>query len=165
MRQLWLCWKIALASMLLAVPTAVSAQHADAAAGLLDATQAGFVEVTDWIVRAAESVPAERYDYRPTDGVRTFGQLVGHVADANNWYCARASGTNIEWAETVALSGTGKAQIIAELRKSIDACLAAPTAANAGRARALVANYGHASLHYGNIVTYLRMLGITPPSS
>jgi len=161
MRWLWLCSKIALAAMPLAVPGAVSAQETN----MLDATRASFVEVADWIVKAAESVPAERYDYRPAEGVRTFGELVGHVADGNNWFCARAAGTPIEWAETVAQSGAGKAGILGELRKSVAACTAAHTAANAPRGQALVANYGHASLHYGNIVTYLRMLGITPPSS
>jgi hypothetical protein len=77
----------------------------------------------------------------------------------------RASGARTTWAETVALSGAGKAELLDQLRKSIATCTAAHTAADASRSAPLVANYGHASLHYGNIVTYLRMLGITPPSS
>jgi uncharacterized damage-inducible protein DinB len=147
---------------LLAVPAGVaSAQEGT----LLDATRAGFVEVAEWIVKAAELVPEAQYGYRPAEAVRTFGQLVGHVADGNNWFCARAAGTPIEWAETVAQSGAGKTELIAQLRKSVDACVAAHAPANASRGGSLVANYGHASLHYGNIVTYLRMLGLTPPSS
>jgi hypothetical protein len=50
------------------------------------------------------------------------------------------------------------------LRKSIH-CTAAHTAANTARVAPLIANYGHASLHYGNMITYLRMTGIKPPSS
>jgi len=154
----------AVLTLLLVVPDVTGAQTTQPPS-LLDATRAGFVEVADWIVRAAESVPEDRYGYRPTEGVRTFGELVGHVADANNWFCARAVGHPIEWAETVAQSGAGKAELIAQLRTSIEACTAAHIPANEARGQPLVANYGHASLHYGNIVTYLRMLGITPPSS
>lgn len=154
----------AIVTLLLVVPDGARAQAAQPP-NLLDATRAGFVEVADWIVRAAESVPEDRYGFQPTDGVRTFAQLVGHVADGNNWFCARAVGRPIEWAETVAQSGAGKAELIAELKKSIAACTAAHTSANEARGQPLVANFGHTSLHYGNMVTYLRMLGITPPSS
>jgi len=157
--------RIVLVLLLLAVPALAHAQAARSAPGLLDVTRAGFTEVADWIVRAAESVPEARYGYRPTDGVRTFGELVGHVADGNNYYCARAAGTDQGWTDTVALSGAGKTELLAQLKRSIATCTAAHTAANAARGAPLLANYGHASLHYGNIVTYLRMLGITPPSS
>jgi hypothetical protein len=65
-----------LSLLLLTVPAAVRAQGA-AVLSPLDATRAGFAEVADWIVRAAESVPEAQYGYKPTDAVRTFGQLVG----------------------------------------------------------------------------------------
>lgn len=165
MRQTCPSARIVLVLLLLAVPALAHAQAARSAPGLLDVTRAGFTEVADWIVRAAESVPEARYGYRPTDGVRTFGELVGHVADGNNYYCARAAGTDQDWTDTVALSGAGKTELLAQLKRSIATCTAAHTAANAARGAPLLANYGHASLHYGNIVTYLRMLGITPPSS
>jgi uncharacterized damage-inducible protein DinB len=163
MRRPRLPSSITLSLAFLALPVAAGAQGP--ALGPIDATRAGFAEVADWIVRAAESVPEAQYGYKPTDAVRTFGQVVGHVADGNNYYCARATGTNREWAETVALSGAGKAELLAQLKQSIAACTAAHTAANAARVAPLIANYGHASLHYGNVVTYLRMMGITPPSS
>lgn len=38
----------------------------------------GFNEVNDWVTKAAEMVPAEKYNYRPVDTVRTFGQLIAH---------------------------------------------------------------------------------------
>jgi len=36
---------------------------------------------TNWVTKAADMVPAEKYTYRPADTVRTFGQLIGHIAD------------------------------------------------------------------------------------
>src|ERR1700748_3694206 len=44
------------------------------------------------VVRAAEKMPEENYAFKPTPDVRSFGQLVGHVADANYMFCAQASG-------------------------------------------------------------------------
>ncbi|HJR36238.1 MAG TPA: hypothetical protein VJ817_14875, partial [Gemmatimonadales bacterium] len=47
----------------------------------------GFTEVSGWVLRAAEAVPADKYGYRPAATVRTFAQLIGHIADSHNYYC------------------------------------------------------------------------------
>src|SRR4030095_6244162 len=63
----------------------VSAQQSganDAAAAL----RYGFGEVSGWVTKAADLVPADKYDYRPSPSVRTFGQLIAHIADAQNYY-------------------------------------------------------------------------------
>src|SRR6476620_6119648 len=57
----------------------------------------GFNEVNDWVTKAAEMVPAEKYNYRPVDTVRTFGQLIAHVTDSYNYFCARGAGNKVEW--------------------------------------------------------------------
>ena len=49
-----------------------------------------------------------------------------------------------------------------KLKEALDACSAAH---EAGQLGPLIANYGHANLHYGNMATYMRMLGLVPPSS
>jgi hypothetical protein len=49
------------------------------------------------------------------------------------------------------------------LVSTIDACNAA--SGGAGQAGPMIANVGHTSLHYGNLITYIRMLGLVPPSS
>ena len=41
-----------------------------------EAAKAGFAEVNDWIVKSADMVPADKYNYKPVDTVRTFGQLI-----------------------------------------------------------------------------------------
>jgi hypothetical protein len=52
---------------------------------------------------------------------------------------------------------------VQKLKQSIDACNA--VYGGGGQVGALFGNVGHTSLHYGNIITYMRMLGLTPPSS
>jgi hypothetical protein len=47
----------------------------------LAASRRAFTEVSAWAVAAAEMVPADKYSYKPAEPVRTFGQLVGHLAD------------------------------------------------------------------------------------
>ena len=128
------------------------------------AARQGFDEVTGWITKAADLVPADKYNYRPAQSVRTFGQLVAHVADGHNYFCGRAGGRNVQWSDAVANGATDKATVVRQLRQSIDACKAVYGGARS-QIGPLMANYGHTSLHYGNVITYMRMLGLTPPSS
>jgi uncharacterized damage-inducible protein DinB len=124
------------------------------------AVKQGFAEVTGWVTKAAELVPADKYSYRPVATVRTFGQLIGHIADSHNYYCARASGRNVEWSDPIEKGSADKATLAQKLKQSIDACTAVT-----GGVTPLIANLAHTNLHYGNIVTYLRMMGLVPPSS
>jgi uncharacterized damage-inducible protein DinB len=123
----------------------------------------GFTEVTGWVLRAAEVVPADKYGYRPVATVRTFAQLIGHVADSHNYYCGRAAGKKVEWSDAIEKGAAGKAALVQKLKQSIDGCAAAY--GGAGQVGPLTENFGHTSLHYGNMVTYIRMLGLKPPSS
>jgi uncharacterized damage-inducible protein DinB len=129
----------------------------------LVAARRGFVEVSDWITRAAEMVPAEKYAYRPVGTVRTFGEVVAHVADGARFYCANGSGKKTEWSDATEKGASGKATIVAALKKSFADCGAAYQSGK--NIAPLMENVGHSSLHYGNIVTYLRMMGLKPPSS
>ena len=61
----------------------------------------GFNEVNDWVTKAAEMVPAEKYNYRPVDTVRTFGQLIAHITDSYNFFCARGVGNKVEYSDAV----------------------------------------------------------------
>jgi uncharacterized damage-inducible protein DinB len=122
-----------------------------------------FDQVSSWVTAAADLVPAERYGYRPAETVRTFGQLVGHLADAYNWYCAQAAGQNVAWADPVEKSGGDKSALVQQLKQALDRCNA--LYAGTGGIRPMIENVGHTSIHYGNMVTYIRLLGLTPPSS
>jgi hypothetical protein len=140
-------------------PKATARMLGDAA----EAASRGFVEVSGWIQRAAELVPAEKYAYRPAATVRTYGQMVGHVVDGMNYYCGRAAGGGAEWSDAVEKGVTTKAALQKPLKDAIAACTAAY--AGASQIGPLMENVAHSSLHYGNLVTYIRMLGLVPPSS
>lgn len=132
-----------------------------------------------FLVASAELMPEADYGFKPVETVRSFGQLLGHVANSQLFYCGSSSGlprpegTQGQDFEKL----TTKAELIAALKKSFDYCDQAYaitdaralelTAGNNPRPRlnALVSNATHNFEHYGNIVTYLRIKGLVPPSS
>jgi uncharacterized damage-inducible protein DinB len=130
------------------------------------------------VVRAAEKMPEENYSFKPVPEVRSFGQLIGHIADAQFMICGAAKPEKRSPAG-IEKSKTSKADLVAALKESVaycDAVYAATTDASAaekvsmfGRERsrlgALAMNVSHSNEHYGNIVTYMRMKGLVPPSS
>jgi uncharacterized damage-inducible protein DinB len=130
------------------------------------------------VVRAAEKMPEENYSFKPVPEVRSFGQLIGHVADAQYMICGAAKPEKRS-AAGIEKSKTSKADLVAALKESVaycDAVYTAMTDASSaekvtmfGRERsrlgALAINTSHSNEHYGNIVTYMRMKGLVPPSS
>lgn len=133
--------------------------------------------MTNYITAAAEQMPEKDYAFRPTHDVRTFGQLIGHVAGAQAMICAAALGEK-GGGEDFEKTATTKAALIAALRTTTqycqrayaqtDASVAGSTTLFGGqmiRLNALVLNAAHNAEHYGNLVTYLRIRGMTPPSS
>ena len=139
---------------------AVPGGSPDAAA----AVRAGFGEVSGWVTKAAELIPANRYSYKPTASVRTVGQMVGHVADSYLYYCGRATNRSLQWSDAIEKGATDKATLATKLTQATDACNTA-YASGAGDIGQLMANIAHTNLHYGNLITYIRVLGMTPPSS
>lgn len=124
----------------------------------------GFNEVNGWVTKAAEMVPADKYNYKPVDTVRTFGQLIAHITDSYNYFCAHGVGNKVEWSEAVEKGNTDKDTLLPKLKEAVGRCNTAYGSANA-QFRPLFSNVGHTSLHYGNIITYMRMIGLKPPSS
>ena len=124
----------------------------------------GFDAVHELVAKSADMVPANKYTYKPVATVRTFGELVAHVADSYIWYCTRASGRNVEWSDAIEKGATDKATVTRKLGEAREVCAAAH--ANSGsNILGLFSNMGHTNLHYGNMITYLRMMGLVPPSS
>lgn len=134
--------------------------------------------MTNFIAKAAEQMPEADYSFRPTPDVRSFGQLIGHVAGAQRLICAAALGEKGGSEDDIEKTTTTKAGLLAALKASSDYCqraYAQSDAASEGattlfgspstRLRALVLNATHNSEHYGNIVTYMRIKGMVPPSS
>lgn len=129
----------------------------------LAALRRSFAEVSGNVTKAADLVPADKYSYRPAPSVRTYGEQIAHIADGYTYYCAVASGRKVEWTDAIEKGSTDKAAIVAKLKEATDACMAAHT--DKAQVDQLIGNIGHSNLHYGNLVTYIRMLGLVPPSS
>ncbi len=134
------------------------------------------------VKESADDMAEDGYAFRPVDSVRTFGQIIAHVAGANYVFCSAAKGEKPPHAEDeFEKSATTKAAIVKALDDSLaycDAVFNGLTDASAAqmvtmpfgmgehaRAFALIANTGHLNEHYGNLVTYFRIKGIVPPSS
>jgi uncharacterized damage-inducible protein DinB len=123
----------------------------------------GFEEVSVWVMKSAELIPADKYSYRPVATVRTVGQQIAHIADAYNYYCKSAvAGRAVEWSDAVEKGPADKVTAIAKLKEATRLC---ENAYATSQAPPLMAAIAHTNLHYGNLVTYMRMLGLTPPSS
>jgi hypothetical protein len=64
-----------------------------------------YARVKDILLKSAEKMPEENYSFKPADTVRSYGQIVGHVADAQYLFCSIALGEknptpNIEHTKT-----------------------------------------------------------------
>ncbi|HYZ83097.1 MAG TPA: DinB family protein [Bryobacteraceae bacterium] len=130
------------------------------------------------LLRSAEKMPEEQYSFRPTDSVRSFGQLVGHVADAQYMFCSIVLGEKNP-APGIEKAKTAKADLIPALKEAFAYCDRAYKGMTdqAGTERVklfgeetpklsvLTVNQMHNMEHYGNLVTYLRMKNIVPPTS
>ena len=132
--------------------------------------------------RSADTMPEAKYSFKPVDSVRSYGAILAHLAGAAYEFCAEAKGEKPPFTEAgVEKSATTKAAIVKaldasiaycdEVYKTLDDAKAAQMAPGAfggpqaPRAQSLIGNTGHFQEHYGNLVTYLRINGLVPPSS
>lgn len=130
------------------------------------------------VSESAALMPEADYAFKPVPKVRTFGELIGHLANEHYAICSAVKGEkdpNTQDFEKVA----GKAALVNALSDSIAYCdpvYAGMTDAmgvagvkifdqEMSKAAGLNTNVTHDSEHYGNIVTYLRLKNLVPPSS
>lgn len=161
------------------LPASLSAQEAQP---ITQAVRSSWNGAKQNIQESADLMPEATYAFKPADGVRTFGQILAHIAGANYVFCAAARGEKAPHAEDeFEKAATTRAAIIKALGDSMAYCdtafaavddktLGAPIEMPFGmgkgtRASALLGNIGHLNEHYGNLVTYFRIKGIVPPSS
>ena len=134
--------------------------------------------VKNILLRSAEKMPEEFYSFKPTDAVRSFGQIIGHVADAQYLFCSIVLGEKNP-APKIEKTKTSKADLIAALKDAFaysDKAYNSMTDASATqmvklfggdtpKLGVLTVNSLHSVEHYGNLITYMRMKNIVPPSS
>ena len=130
------------------------------------------------VLKSAEEMPEENYSFKPASTVRSFGQLVGHVADAQYEFCAPVVGDGAK-SPGIEKSKTSKADLIQGLKDAFAYCDKAYDSMTDAHAAEVVNFFGHKAAkltlldfnsahndeHYGNMVTYLRIKGLVPPSS
>jgi uncharacterized damage-inducible protein DinB len=156
--------------LLLVVPAAVSAQAVAALNPLYE-------NIKGYIIKSAELMPEANYAFKPTPEVRSFGQLVGHMANANYTICATARGEKSPATQDFEKTAE-KAALVQAVKDAFAYCDAAfklPDASFApmaelfgmkmSRLSFLMLNVAHDNEHYGNMVTYFRLKGMVPPSS
>jgi uncharacterized damage-inducible protein DinB len=152
--------------------TAVSAQEKPKQErALRDLLIGGWTEINQKVVQMAESLPEEKYEFRATKDVRTFADVLRHVAFWNDWVVKAVRGEKPDGRpnELPKAQYSTKAQIVAALKKSVDAGLAQLKAGPATPPTEAVAQWmsfiGHSSEHYGQLVVYYRLNGLVPPAS
>jgi uncharacterized damage-inducible protein DinB len=136
------------------------------------------------LAQAAENMPDEEYAFKPTPEVRSFGQLIGHVINANFFFCSQANGEKSP-ATANYEQMTEKAMLVKALNTSLAYCdevygsttdvnFNQPVKIGAGggmgsadtvRGAVLMFNIAHNNEHYGNVVVYMRLKGHVPPST
>ncbi len=138
----------------------------------------GYERTKGILLRSAEKMPEENYSFKPVDTVRSYGQIIGHLADAQYLFCSIAAGEKNPDLQ-IEKTKTSKADLIAALKDGFAYCDkvygsmtdAAATQTvkffgnDAPKYALLSLNVGHNMEHYGNLVTYMRMKGIVPPTS
>ena len=131
------------------------------------------------LVQSAEKMPEADYGFQPTKEVMTYGQLLAHVANSSFSYCARGKGEDNPNKEDFQKTRIAKADIVKALNDAVAYCdgvysgmtdAAAMELVKSGqnlvpKARFLITNISHDNEHYGNLVTYMRLKGMVPPST
>jgi uncharacterized damage-inducible protein DinB len=147
-----------------------------------DSVRAGWNSAKRNMLGAAKVMPDAKYSFRPVETVRSFGGILAHVAGANFEFCSAARGEKSPHSEDeFEKSATTPAAIVKALQDSVSYCDAAYSALTDARAvemvngpfgggkqpraAGLMSNTSHNNEHYGNLVTYLRISGLVPPSS
>ena len=135
-------------------------------------------QVTSWIEHSAQKMPEEEYAFKPDPAVRSFAQILGHIADADYLFCSIASGEKNPSPE-IEKTKTTKAELTSAVHDAFAYCNRAYDALTDASANETVKAFGqernklgvlwfnasHNLEHYGNLVVYMRTKGIVPPSS
>ena len=166
--------------MFLGLPALVFAQDADSTTAPVIGSLKGLHDITaNNIIKTAEMLSEDIYAYQPTEDVRTAGQILAHIANAQFMFCSMAAGEENPNGENFEEFATTQEAIVAALKAGFAYCdrvYAGLTDEDGTEMKSvfgqdmavsgiLAFNSAHNYEHYGNLVTYMRINGIVPPSS
>jgi uncharacterized damage-inducible protein DinB len=174
------CWTIP-AALLFAVGVAAAQTPAPASApqstGLADGLKRAWAGAKLNVTEAADKMPDANYSFKATPEVRSFGEIIGHIVNGNLLYCSRAKGEAPPKSDAEKI--TGKADLVKALNDSFATCDAVISTLTDEALLEKVKNgpnetargvyisgvIAHVNEHYGNLVTYMRLKGMVPPST
>ena len=133
--------------------------------------------VKGYILKSAEKMPESNYSFKPSPDVRNYGAILGHLVDDQYFFCSAAKGEKKDSKAEKEI--TTKAGLTEALKAAFAYCDSAydgltdaksPTMMKFGRGERTLSgilnfNVAHDFEHYGNLITYLRIKGLVPPSS
>jgi hypothetical protein len=156
----------------LVVPFALTAQQPGDQR--LTQTFRGFGYYGNWLMAAFDSIPANKYDFKPTPSQQSVGYIAQHLENANYGLCSRFAELKYQRTEKDALADTIKARwpkdtLVARLKRSLDFCDTAieraPRLQSPLLASSLLAFETDLAEHYSQLAVYMRLLGMVPPSA
>jgi len=161
--------------------TAYAMQQPAQPATLVEEVRNMYTRIQGFIAASATQFPEDKYTWQPTPEVRSWARLVAHVVDDNNSMCSTVLGQqapprlDTPNSNESAANKMGKADLEKALADSAAVCAKAfdavtpanmmERAGNRSKIAALMYNTSHNNEHYGNIVTYMRLQNLVPPSS
>ena len=147
---------------------------------VMDALRQSMQRAQKNIPGAAEEMPADKFNYKPTEKQMTFGKLAAHIVEGNDYFCSRLADREEPKQGAEPKETDSKDKLVAAIRKSFDDCNSAlanlddskldqPVKVFGGRtvtkAAVVLMLAGSWSDHYGMEAQYLRLNGLTPPTA
>lgn len=167
-----------LVALILLLPATLAAQSPATAHDAPDGVMLQFIRFADIfgsrLVAAFDSIPAARYDYRPTSAQQTIGYIAQHLEDANYGLCERLTGAPHPRTARDSLADTVKARwpkdtlvarLVTSLRYCDSALVKVARVESAANASTLLAFETDLAEHYSQLSSYMRLLGMVPPSA
>jgi uncharacterized damage-inducible protein DinB len=138
--------------------------------------KARYTAIKNNMLKTADKMSDADYAFKPVDTIRTFGGLIGHVADAQAGACGRVKG---EQKQLGASAKTAKGELVAALKESFDYCdavydslkdsdltqMLGQAPRQSSKSAALWGLIVHSNEEYGYLAVYMRLKGVVPPSS
>jgi DinB superfamily len=170
---------VSFVAVLLACPGLLLAQMSAKSNPVSDALRASLARASKNMVAAAESMPADKFDFHPTPAQMTFAHLTAHIAGSNDFLCSKISGTPAP-EEAKLTDNEGKDKLVAALRSSFEYCSTALAKVDDSHLDESLTLFGGRSFtkaaammilasdwadHYSAQAMYLRLNGILPPTA
>jgi DinB superfamily len=157
---------LALALFVLAISAAVAQSPASTTVQQIRRT---FDGVNRKVLEMAQDFPEDKYDFKLKPEMRTFGEVIVHIASGNVYAAKAGRGEKVNWDELDSKNYKTKADIVAMFEKSMadaDATLkGVPDDAFGKSVQPWLAVLEHSAEHYGLLVGYYRANGLVPPAS